>query len=87
MWLVHGRKRNYFWREVAMALTILQKQVRIGQRLKKAHEDLKDLQALCKHESATVEHKSDTGNYDPSQNAYWNEWICHECGKRWTTRQ
>ncbi len=48
---------------------------------------LQELKNLCSHPSATKENKSSTGNYDPSQDAYWRECVCPDCGKLWTEDQ
>ena len=38
----------------------------------------------CKHPFAGKTHKSDTGNYSKSDDRYWTEFECPDCGKRWT---
>jgi len=48
---------------------------------------LKVLQARCDHMEATVHYKSDTGNCCKSDDRYWKEYHCPECGKRWEEEQ
>lgn len=47
----------------------------------------RELQAICTHPTATRKNFSDTGNWDRSQDSYWTEWHCTDCGKRWSTEQ
>jgi hypothetical protein len=48
---------------------------------------LKKLQDICTHPNAVKENKSDTGNWDRSQDSYWRECHCPDCGKRWVEDQ
>jgi hypothetical protein len=41
-------------------------------------------QSQCLHENVTKTHRSNTGNYDPSADCYWTEFICNDCDKRWS---
>ena len=43
----------------------------------------------CPHPQRTLEkeNKSNTGNYDPSDNSYWAEYRCGRCGKFWHGEQ
>lgn len=45
--------------------------------------ELRRLQTSCPHPNYEKVAKSNTGNYDPSQNSYWYDCTCHECGKNW----
>jgi hypothetical protein len=56
------------------------------QEIEKAHLELQKIQNECSHpkEVLSKEHGSDTGNYDPSQDAYWTDFKCGVCGKQWT---
>lgn len=60
---------------------------RIQKRLFQAYEDLKALQAECKHPGATKEYGGSTGNYDPNNDCYWIDWDCQDCGKHWMVGQ
>jgi hypothetical protein len=70
----------------------LQKAIR-GQRedlqakIQKARDDLSALQGRCTHPTATMQGRSDTGNWDRSQDSYWYEFSCADCGKNWTEPQ
>lgn len=44
---------------------------------------INELQKSCFHPFATKTHKSDTGNWDRSQDEYWTEFKCPDCGKHW----
>ena len=47
----------------------------------------KKLQDLCTHPVATENHRSNTGNYDPSADSYWIEYKCPDCDKFWIKEQ
>lgn len=63
------------------------------QELRKKIDDLQTqidrIQEQCSHPDAAVTRvaKSDTGNYDRTQDAYWYECECKLCEKRWTEDQ
>ena len=46
-----------------------------------------ELQDRCIHESATKQHKGNTGNYDPSADSLWIEYDCPECKLHWIVEQ
>jgi hypothetical protein len=63
-------------------------------KIKKYKEKINDLyskideiQEKCIHEHKNVIDKSDTGNYDPSEDIYWSEFKCLDCGKSWWTER
>lgn len=66
---------------------IYKKHQSINAKRLKLYNDLMDLQRLCQHPDATHKNKADTGNYDPSNDQYWTEHVCPDCGKHWTTDQ
>lgn len=41
----------------------------------------------CRHNNTVHRFFSDTGNYDPTQDCYWIEFRCYDCGKVWTEDQ
>jgi hypothetical protein len=41
----------------------------------------------CKHLFVDTVLKSDTGNYDPTQDCYWKEMTCLTCEKQWNEDQ
>lgn len=49
--------------------------------------ELSKLQNICQHPNVMKTHKGDTGNYDPTQDSYWIEFHCPDCGKRWNIPQ
>lgn len=49
----------------------------------KAVSDVFAFQNNCEHKYVTVQAKSDTGNYDRSQDSYWFEIECKCCEERW----
>lgn len=59
----------------------------IKSALMNANAELKILQNECTHEGLIVEHRGNTGNYDPSNNCYWTENTCPVCEKYWTEDQ
>ena len=63
------------------------KRLAIEKKLAKLTTDLVELQAACPHTNAVHVNKANTGNYDPSADAYWTDHACPDCGKRWTTDQ
>lgn len=49
--------------------------------------EIDTLREKCTHPNAKKEPKSDTGNWDRSQDSYWKECVCPDCGKRWNEDQ
>ena len=45
------------------------------------------IQSSCQHTSSVVVFKSDTGNYDPSEDSYWKEFTFSSCQKKWSEKQ
>ena len=60
-------------------------------KLKKKISDLNDqvlkLQAECPHARVKETNRADTGNYSYSDDRYWIEFRCHDCGKWWSEDQ
>lgn len=50
----------------------------------RVQSELNELREGCTHPDAAKEHKSNTGNYDPSSDGYWTEFKCPDCGKQWS---
>lgn len=48
---------------------------------------LMELQKECKHPMAERINRADTGNYDSSQDSYWRDCKCPDCGKFWKEDQ
>ncbi len=66
---------------------VKRKRITIHGKIAKLHEQLSELQVLCTHPDVTKKYGGSTGNYDPSCDAYWIDWACPDCGKKWTTDQ
>jgi hypothetical protein len=66
---------------------IREKREGLQEKIQKAQEDLALLQERCTHPAATKKARSDTGNWDRSQDSYWYECACADCGKKWTEPQ
>jgi len=45
------------------------------------------MQARCRHPHATYDNRGDTGNWSRSDDRYWTEFCCYDCGRRWTEDQ
>jgi hypothetical protein len=63
--------------------TVKEKAAKIVARLARAEHDLRELQSECDHTFVKKVARSNTGNYDPSADAYWYEFTCPDCGKYW----
>lgn len=53
----------------------------------KLFKELKILQDTCPHQDLTYKYEGSSGNWDKSDNIYWINWKCHDCGKAWSTSQ
>jgi hypothetical protein len=47
-------------------------------------KQLLDLRTECTHPNVILKHGANTGNYDPSQDCYWIDHHCPDCGLKWT---
>lgn len=45
------------------------------------------LQSRCRHTNAVAEYQADTGNWCKSDDAYWVDIRCYDCGHRWQEDQ
>jgi len=66
---------------------VQRKRQSISDKIDKLVGQLCDLRETCIHPNVTKQYRGDTGNYDPSQDSYWINWHCPDCGKLWTTPQ
>ena len=57
------------------------------QALQRLNEEMSALQARCQHPDAVKIPKADTGNWSTSDDSYWFECECPDCGKRWVEDQ
>lgn len=67
----------------------LQEQIRqlredLDARIDKLDEARRQLQLVCLHIGATQAPRSDTGNWCKSDDRYWYECSCPDCGLWWT---
>lgn len=53
----------------------------IKQKIENLQTELKEEQSKCKHENVIYKYGSNTGNYDPQADCYWNDVKCIDCGK------
>jgi hypothetical protein len=67
------------------AAQVCRKRVALERQQAKVSEALALLRITCQHPTPTFQYKGSSGNYDPSDNSYWMEWHCPDCGKKWTT--
>jgi transposase-like protein len=49
--------------------------------------ELDQLEKECPHQDLTYKYGGSSGNWDKSDDKYWIDWKCHDCGKSWTTSQ
>lgn len=54
-----------------------------NQQMAPHREAIRDLKDSCPHNNVKRVHKSDTGNWCPSDDAYWDECSCSVCGNFW----
>ena len=70
-----------------MVLSIKQKVDKIHDKLHRLQTDLIRLQDECDHPNVVREYKSSTGNWDRGDDAYWINFTCPDCRKRWMEDQ
>jgi len=68
-------------------MSIKTKVANIEARIEGLQHELECLQRECPHPKAKRVPRSNTGNYDPSQDCYWYDCHCPDCGLRWTEPQ
>lgn len=49
--------------------------------------EIDTLREKCTHPNAQKENKASTGNWDRSQDCYWRDCKCPDCGKLWREEQ
>jgi hypothetical protein len=60
---------------------LLKKQLDIENKIRK-YQDI-----VCQHVNVIKTPKSNTGNWDRSDDKYWNEYKCSDCNKFWIEDQ
>lgn len=69
-------------------MQIKKKRVKVLQeQIAKRVAEIRHLQANCEHPHATKIAKSDTGNYDKSDDSYWYKCKCPDCLQEWIEDQ
>ena len=66
---------------------VKKKRLQIENKMLTLHANLGTLREECTHQDLTYKYGGDSGNYDRSQDCYWIDWNCNDCGKRWSTTQ
>ena len=63
--------------------------IQIKEQIQTLQDKLHKIQSKCSHPNGavTIVYKSNTGNYDPSQDCYWKEMHCKLCDKDWIEDQ
>lgn len=59
----------------------------IRNKIDRLNDQLGELQEQCQHPNVEKTYKGNTGNYDPSADSYWIDWLCPDCKKYWMTDQ
>ena len=59
----------------------------INRRINVLWDALNALQVECAHPAVIKKYCANTGNYDPSADAYWIDGDCPDCWKHWITDQ
>lgn len=57
---------------------------RLRREISELELQLSNHQDKCKHKRATFTNHASTGNYDPSCDRYWKDYVCPTCLKRWS---
>ena len=53
------------------------------EKIAKLQKQIEEEQQKCKHDNITGKYGSDIGNWDRSEDSYWLDVKCLECGLRW----
>lgn len=53
----------------------------------KINKQIEEYKKLCPHVNLKGVYRANTGNYDPSDDCYWVELSCPDCGSFWTEDQ
>lgn len=67
--------------------SIRRKAIAISRRQENLRMALEALRGECPHAAPVYKYYGNTGNYDPSEDNYWINWSCPDCGARWNTPQ
>lgn len=72
-----GQKKSKIRLEVA----------KLDQQIDELWQQREVLRTRCRHLHAVAKYGANTGNYDPTQDCYWIDFHCHDCGRHWTEDQ
>ena len=50
-------------------------------------QQITDLRKKCSHQNLTYKYGGSSGNWDKSDDCYWIDWNCEDCGHSWNTSQ
>lgn len=56
-------------------------------RIQELTEQKYELQSRCRHTNAVAEYCGNTGNWSKSDDNYWIDIRCYDCGHRWQEDQ
>jgi cell division protein FtsB len=59
----------------------------LDKEIEKLVEERNKLRSKCKHVNAVHKYCGSTGNWSKSDDCYWIEYLCYDCGKVWSTEQ
>ena len=59
----------------------------LDQQIEELVRQRNELRSRCRHLHAVAKYGSNTGNYDPTQDCYWVDFHCYDCGRRWREDQ
>ena len=65
-------------------MTIKERVARIVRMRSRLSQELAELQADCPHTDKTGRYGANSGNYDPSDDCYWINVSCEDCGRTWS---
>ena len=69
------------------AIDIRARRQDIEMKISALEEALVELKNICKHKNAYKIAKGDSGNWCSSDDYYWYEFHCEDCGKNWSAEQ
>ena len=70
-------------RKVDNMLKIATKVERLNKKISELSCQITELRKICPHENLVGVYKSDSGNWCSSDNSYWVELDCKDCGNAW----
>ena len=73
--------------DIQVQSKILQKRLKFEEKLKEAYVNIRDLKNECTHPRTFKAANSNTGNWSKSDDYYWYDCSCPDCGYNWTETQ